>query len=357
MTNPGIPGEYGNFINPADGADSFRDAQSRADEPTSAELTVASDAKAVLHETLDNLGNFVCLDSQIVTDGAGRRRVRQEAAVTMNGTAYALRITKPAFDADTGDAPYIAMFPGFTEDPSNGPARNLHNAVSTLFPDSETVSVSSDGVSKHGSRIAPRDILNRDFDHLAGARLHILHQLADGREVVLNGLSMGSILVHRMVELNLDRSQPLIEHDRSVLHSPAIVQPDRIVRDMLLRFPFHITADIGKQWLKHPAMMAQAVYIPHFSATAYAQEMLQMRNGTPYAATDYVTGNSKVGLILPQNDPLAQIDRWSEMKRRHPDNVHMVVKPGEGHAMSINSREAARDIRSMTDYLGRLSVA
>lgn len=275
----------------------------------------------------------------------------------INGNRHALRITEPVPGTPADHQDVIDMLPGFTEDPSTGTARNLHNDVASENPFSKTVSISSDGVSKHDSPLNFRDILRRRFRDMAEDRLEITRELAGDRAVLLSCLSMGTVIGLDMIEANLEAPEAIINHKGTIFHSPAIVERRRIARDMALRFPPHIGLDSFKQTLRHPGSALKTLHVPHFPLCAYSSEIVNLLQGTSLQKLEGVVAETKLGVIAGDKDPLAQIDMWEDMMKIFPENVILRIKHGEGHGMSVNSKIAARDISEVATELGWLAAS
>lgn len=302
-----------------------------------------------LRESLDDLGNLQCIRTSEFKDGRGFSRVRHTAAMEINGIRYALRITDPALEYTNTTDGVAAMLPGFTEDPSWGTAKQYHNDIATEYPERQIVSISSDGYNKDGSPFTIKDI-GRGFNEMGEGRARLIGEVAGDKPTTVMGLSMGTVLARIAIKQNIENA--FFNHDVTVYHSPAIVPPERILQDMALRFPIHIYRDVIKEALHHPVAALKAIHIPNPEIVpAYICDVYNLLHGTPECDIDQIASQTKLGAIVGDQDPLGQLGMWERLVQRYPENVHLLVKKGHGHGVSLNSREAARDTRQVASIL------
>lgn len=309
-------------------------------------------AQARLLTGLDGLvpsENINYVKTRALRDGHGLRHISHVAALSIDGYRYAFRFTEPAMEYGGSEGEVVAMIPGFTENPFWGTARGLHNDVVTENPTTRTVSVCNDGYSKHGTAITLRNI-GRSFADMARGRAALLGSLGGDSPTMVAGTSKGSVLAILAAGHNLE--EPRFNHQLSVFHSPAVVPPNRILPDMVVRFPVHIVLDIIRESSQHPVAAAKALHLPSLRVLpAYACDVYNLLHGTPEQTVDTVAAETSVGIIAGDRDPLSQLAMWQRIAERHPDNVHILTKLGQGHGSSLNSREAAEDIQEVRNAL------
>ena len=261
------------------------------------------------------------------------------------------------------DAGMVVMLPGFTEDPAFGTAKALHEAVADEYPERDVVSICSDGYNQDGSPLKLHD-LGRTFEDMALARLNITSALSAGAPVLQNGVSKGTVLSHHVAQHNT--AMNLVSMEGLIYHSPAIVSPKNILKDMVVRFTFgHIALEPMREAL-HQESKVQGIrtvlksfHIPSLKdAPPYICDIINLLHGTPEHEVDELLKNGhQIGVIAGGIDPLAQLAMWDRLQEKHPDKLDINVKEGRGHGASMNAVEAAKDIRQSADkILGRSAV-
>lgn len=307
-------------------------------------------SQSQLADTVEDIGNLTCIKSRGIIDGNGFSRIRHSAVMFVAGYQYALRVTEPASRLVADTEGMVGMFPGFMQDHEYGGARSLHSNVATEYPGRRIVTVSSNGYNKNGSPLTWREI-GTSFNEMAMGRLLLMRQLSNEEETILGGLSKGTVLSHLMAELN--RENPIIDHTYSLNHSPAVVPPEKVMRDMALRFTGSICVDAAKEAVRHPREAWKALHIPSLRVLpAYVCDVYNLLHGTPEAGVHELARRGvKTGVVAGDKDPLAQLDMWGRVQAAYPDNIEILVRPGQGHALSMNAREAAQDIRTVHEKL------
>lgn len=302
-----------------------------------------------LAEKIDTFGDINCIKTYGVTDRYGNPRTRLRAAMFIGASKYAFRITQhsPDYAKSSG---MVVMLPGFTEDPAHGTAKALHTEVANEFPEKDVVSICSDGYNEDGSQLNVKE-MGRSFDEMALARLSLASSLAAGKPVLQNGLSKGTVLTHHMAQQNAELN--LIDSEGLIYHSPALVPPENIGRDMVLKFPPHIYADSVREAIHHPIAALRAIHLPSLRIVpAYLCDIYNLLHGTEESSIDeLLTNGARIGIVAGDKDPLAQLPMWRRQQAKHPGKVELLVKHGQGHGASVDALTAAREIRIVRNLL------
>lgn len=316
----------------------------------------SSESEAHTAKSVDKLGELTCLKTlENAHDPISRMpRIRQIARFAMIEGDFEMRITEPAVEKQT-DPALITMFPGFSESPNAAAAREFHDSIAEVFPGSKVMSVSTEGINDYCFSVIQGQSLHHSLDRMAHNRLSILQEFARDTPATVIGVSMGSKIAARMAIQNQERT--MVDIEQLGFRDPAIVTPDHIIKDMVLKFPSHISRDMAVMSFKHPLLTARCLTgnkIPGprrlaARALAMSANVIDLLQGTEFEEIDIVAGSYKIGVAGGNNDPLLQPGMWRDLERRHPDNIRLLVKPNTGHLSTIDAPQAAVDMRTVLD--------
>lgn len=335
---------------------------------------------------------------------------RQNWTVSINDRQHNVRVTKPAISYDTADdiesAGTIIHLPGLTEMTDAGSGWHLHNALARVFPDKEIVTIGTEGVNKHGERLSFKDAVSMDFEDMAEDRLALVEHFSNGNELTVAAISMGTILVAKMVELNLRREpEDRVDIDNLLFVSPAIFEPDE-AKTVLPEFLLHMTVngvltairhpeDVAKcanllpallvlptafepeiakkvagQLLPHKAVnhLLTAIKHPKDTADKCAKAVPGLRHDLAYALTGNVRNiiqgterdvlkriveNYPTGFIKGAKDPLTKSEKLRMLELSNRDNVTFFEVPGEGHALPLHAKLTALLMKAALEDLSQ----
>lgn len=295
-------------------------------------------------------------------------RLRRTMAIELGDDQHYVRITEPESQSPTQPLDSIVMFHGFTEMIDTGTGRNLHDALAPHFSDKRIISIATDGVGRYCQKLSGKKALGRTFSDMAVARHRLINAVSGDGTVSLVGVSMGSVIGLNV--LAFDSTLPAINtlnpdsvSDRKlpiaavVNHSHAQVPFDRILPDMIIRFPRHIARDGYRKHrtLEKPAdgIVAAMRGYPR-SLNAMTGNLLNLLRGTDYRDVAAAGSRYRTGYISGALDPLCQPLQLTRLAHQNPDTVRIHIKPGFGHAACLDAVSEAREIAEMHNILTAL---
>lgn len=150
----------------------------------------------------------------------------------------------------------VVTKPGWGEVIEDGIGWEFHKALAHYLPEAEIISHATSGVGRTSERIPLSKLWHHSLDQLAEQSFKLLSQLDTEVPIILVGTSMGSVITNKVLNLNIERDQP-IKIQGVVYYASALVDPQNIVKDMLRGFTPAIVSDIAKElFLKtHPKKM------------------------------------------------------------------------------------------------------
>ncbi len=268
--------------------------------------------------------------------------------IEIDGFGYGVRETSPLPEENSGVT--LVDFGGFSELIELGSAKNRHDSLATHLPSLRIVSVANDGMGTTGDRLTIENAFDHGVNEMALGRLKLLEALCSDGPVITEGVSMGSIIVWKMLDHDARHGHNLNAYP--VGYASALVPPGKTWLYMGTLFPPSMLLDIPRElvWMafrRGPSsirsLLPQAEKLCG-NSLPMAAHLISMAGGTALSeilrvSKDYGGGTS----ISGQLDPLAQFGLLSLVKQRYGD-FHIKRVAGRGHGMAADGQGAGRAI-------------
>ena len=350
------------------------------------------------HEDSSRFGGLVGLP-RLVTGGMRRAvsaldglaymnatdRERGEAGLEpVNGNGDLLTVTSQPDPelADSRRLPRILLaFPGLVEMGDASSARRIHIALARTFPEDIIKTVATDGVSKNGKLLGLSEGWNNTFDRMARDRLDLASGCAGDSEVAIVATSMSVNTQFSLAKLNIDEDRINLERLFSI--SGALVgcglNEERMqevydgmfgtdlseneIRDIVLGRFFKDLAPEALSTLKREPVgslgvlatgMAAYLLSPHKfprRALAVAGNLRSATHGTDLEIIENVASQHPIGVLAGGDDSLHLSSLYDAIAQVPGSNVQSIIRPGEGHFMSVKALDAAGYIQELDHRL------
>lgn len=296
---------------------------------------------------IPGLGQAECVDSRFL-ECDGMLRERQAWSINNDKYVGVVRVTEPTPDTSEAESPEVIFHvPGFTELVDAGTAKDLHDEIAKSFPHHRVVSIGTDGVSRYGATMDTVTALSRDFDEMAEARLDLIRHFSDGRLSILAGVSMGTVLSVISAGKNLLRQpEDQANIDQLVFISTAILDQDSAPKVMLGSFVGHMILSTPGKAVRHPRQTLNLLHslrrYKREHVAALAGNVRNLIKGIDDELIDGVIDCYHSTVISGSRDPLVQLKQWLKRHSDAPHTLTLDIREGEGHALTLNSKEAAQ---------------
>lgn len=318
-------------------------------------------AAQAIAESTKYVGELVGIQTDIIeaTEAIPIDRVQRIATIrhSITGHNHQVLHTEP-HDPSRKIATASVYIPGITQSPTSGNGNLSYTAYADANPFGDNLAIHTDGVGEY-DKLGFWQALRRPFDGMAQSRLDIIKAVCGEASVGVNAQSMGTAIVVKMANLNLDAPQDRQIHiDNVVLVSPAIVTPDQVLKVMGREFPaYAIAAEMGEAEVSRLRAAAFVLSRMYDLRTPYVGNARELLHGTEKSDFMKVAANNRLG-IIHGDEPLAQTHLYDEAKASYPDNVHVLHKAGRAHSVDTPeyAREIAEDARDLR-CLGRFVTA
>jgi pimeloyl-ACP methyl ester carboxylesterase len=316
---------------------------------------------------VQGLGAISCYEHpRKIERGDNLPRLRRSLTADLDGIAYSMRITEAELKSGgiNNDVNTVVMLPGFTEMIDVATGCSLHKSVAAQFPDRRIISIGTDGVDAHSARIGWKEGWQKDFPAMAEARHRLIGAFAGGGTITIVGVSMGSVISNRLLAydtgLRTNRftrrrtgNHPL-EIDAAIFHSHALVAPNLVPTDMVLRFLPHIPVDVvrvgvGSESDGRSANLIRLIQSIPKAMPALMGNAKNILQGTSDEELFAVSSHYPTGFVSGRLDPLRQEARLRRLRDALPSMVSYKFVEGVGHAACLDAPTAAHDIAEMYD--------
>lgn len=300
-----------------------------------------------VEQTVAGLGEVKMVDAQVISG-------RQDGwfTIEMDGFTHAVRVTAPIQGQASGVS--VVHLPGFTEVIESGPGKAIHDRLAEVMPYVKVVSIASDGVGNLGEKLTLDNMWDHGLEGMAEERIKLIKALCGNGQVVLQGLSMGSVIANIIAELN-NRQQELSK--LNLLHfDTALVTPENVRAYMLGLFLPSMFSDVPREFVTMcrrygpvEAMKRLVIRPEHLSGNLLPSvvEGIDLKKGMEFNRIRRVVSAVGATTVSGQFDPLAQFGMWKHLKRSHNDGIHISTVKFRGHGMVADGAAAADKMHSV----------
>lgn len=322
-----------------------------------------------LHELdLNGEGHPIDFDSILPSDGLVRvigqhsliesrdsnhkdEEPREHHLVHLNvgGFRQTVWITQPAEGRSVQAT--IATKPGLGEIIEDGIGWKFHRELSHELPNARILSHATYGFGPHAENIKFHKLPKHNLGRMAVMGMELLDAIPNDAPLVLVGTSLGTVINNKILNANLQRPEPL-QIDLAVHHAPALVEPSRIIPDMVIGFPPSIVIDIIKEltFKSDPRRFGDNIRALWRSKPGLKDAFPTLRlipdllKGTPREEIENAVANYKTIVIEGTDDSVAEIKMWQDLVQKYPDNVDLHLLDRRGHGLAVKPKEKARKI-------------
>lgn len=299
-------------------------------------------------------------------------RTRTTEFMVIDEHPLLVRESEPHSEAvvDPDRIPTIWHSLGWTEFPDTGTGQMLHDELAEAFPGCYVTTAETLGVNKSGFPLSIKKALEVSPEKIVDAHWQIARSIAGRAPLVLVGESAGGGNVIRLAKRNLD-TQPEEKLKITEIHivSGCVVasnvdEIDRFRRygdkthcvKTLPQFFGHMGVDIPRTAIKKPKEAAQCMLSLgaavlrrplHMARTAPAilGNLINLLPGTDWKTINEVFSQHQVYIYVGSRDALREDKMYQKLMELYPDNVHVKVVPGEGHAMALGAVSVAQNLK------------
>jgi len=348
-------------------------ADNRSDLRNSAELEEITDSMSVVGY---DIGNPLDIESFLPSNGLVKvlgqhsliesrntnhedEELREHHLVHLNvaGFRQTVWVTQPAHGRSVQAT--VATKPGLGEIIEDGIGWEFHRELAHELPDARILSHATYGFGPHAEIIPFRRLAKHNLGRMAVMGIDLLDLIPNDVPLVLAGTSLGTVINNKILNANLQRLEP-IKIDLVVHHAPALVEPSRIIPDMIIGFPPAIALDIIKELtLKtDPSRFGDNLRALWGSKPGLKDILPTIRlipdmlKGTPREEIDNAVANYKTIVIEGTDDSVAEIKMWDELVQKYPDNLKLHLLDRRGHGVTIKPKEKARKIAKVITSAG-----
>lgn len=284
-------------------------------------------------------------------------RVHRTYTIPLDGYRHSMEITDPI---DSQSAYTLFSYPGFTEHGKGGIRQKMHAHLAYTFPEATIISIDSNGIGTTGDRFDFSGRHDHGLEAMGQQRLDLARALCGHKPVFMQGTSMGTVISHRAAKANLVRPASERVNLRGLMWlSPALVDPSRVVKDMVISFPIGLGLDISKEvaYKTSPAALiglgrlARRHDFRPADLPAMAHQLLELLKGTPQADVEAVISQIPTVVVSGSRDSLTQTKMFRELQQQHPNTLTLELIKGRGHGLAMKPGPACRKLRAAARQL------
>ncbi len=284
------------------------------------------------------------------------------ARVALEGSHYqhAVTVGEPV---DKSTDLTVAVLFGYGEGIEAGIGEEFHHGLSDHLPGVRTVSIGTAGIGKVSEQLnfwSARHTAR--LDAMAKQRNMYLEAICGQRPLAMAAISMGTVITHKMVSLELDKPAPGLNVQRLLYYAPAIVPPERVWFDMGLRFPPHVFIDGLEEIFWRSKLHDIPTHLSHVMHSArdigdmpaMFWQGLDLLHGTPLSDIHRVAARYPMTVMPGTKDPLGELHMWQQLARRFPG---VSVKPvaHRGHGMAFDGYDGGAKVAKEIHRSGLVS--
>lgn len=323
--------------------------------------TVIDPYEFIPPEQVQGIGYITCIASRFVQAPHGVFRKQQLLLANTDYGPQLARITHPGLHdpaTDKGTDPdNVITLLGFSEMVEHGTGKRLHDELANQYPFSLVGSLATEGVSAFGPRLGFKEGWSKKFDEMAAARLLLIRALGGNGTTTLVPTSMSSVIVNHMAIQNMYAQEDGLTDSinlASIINvSHALMPRQTVVRDVG-KFLLHMPVSGAKKALQHRneaiGLMPVARALPR-SVPGMAGNVRNLLEGSDWSDVAVVASTYPMGFIIGELDPLRQLEHCIDLAEHLPDSVKVKICDDEGHALSLDGQNTAREVVDMQRML------
>lgn len=176
--------------------------------------------------------------------------------------------------------------------------------------------------------------------------------------LVLFGLSMGTIIHHHVQKRSLEENSlniaGVIDYD------PALVDPSRVIPDLIGRFTLHMIKGIGLETARHtrPCHILGTIAVLGRSRMrlrdlpTLARQAVAILPGTPIEEIEEMIRAHPTTVIAGEDDPAGQVPMWQELDAKQIPGFKLHQLKGRGHEIAVQPVPGARKVSKSIIEMG-----
>lgn len=306
--------------------------------------------RQALNEELRGVGKIALLYTRNLSDPSVEVGGRSHDFITaeVDGFKHRMWVTEPIFDAPSPLT--VIAKPGLGEVIEDGVAFTFHRELSQQLAGATIISHATHGVGDSADRIPFRELRHHGIHQMAEQGLKLIEAYRPNDRIVFVGISMGTVIGNHLLNLNLEKGSP-VNFEGVVNFAPAIVKPEDIPREMLLKFVPSMTLGLANQlflktrpqdFIKTMKDLARSKPSRH-DLGPFGRQIYDLVQGVPEERIDQNLEGYDVSVIGGTKDPVARIPMWLEKQEKFP-GLHVEPVEGRGHDIATAPIKAARKV-------------
>jgi hypothetical protein len=271
--------------------------------------------------------------------------------IELDGFAHAVHITEPLIDSEHPS--HIVHFPGFSEIIETGPGLRLHQTLAEEMPETRVISVGTDGIGAFGDKYAFEDRDAHGIEGMAEQRQKLLKALCGDERIIVQGLSMGSVIGSNMLDYDRKLGHELNAYP--LYFDTALVTPKLAKYVMGLVFPISMIIDTPRELEQmvqkygfQEALRSLKMPSEHLKGNAIpmAVQAVGLLKGTLFMQVERVADTYGTTTVSGVLDPLAQQNMWSSIKKNH-NTTHIQGVRLRGHGIAADGIAGGKKIAAV----------
>lgn len=254
----------------------------------------------------------------------------------------------------------VATKPGLGEIIEDGIGWDFHRELAHELPAARILSHATYGFGPTAERIPFHRLPGHNLGRLSLMGIDLLSVIPDDSPLVLAGTSLGTIINHGILRANLERPDPL-KVDLVVHHAPALVDPSRVIPDMVVGFPPNMAGSIfGELTLNSDPSRFKDNILALWRSKPGIRDILPtgrlildiLKGTRKEEVEEVVAGYDRTEVIEGRKDSIAEIEMWEELAQKYPQSLGLHLLNGHGHGVAIIPKQKAHKIAKVIKTSG-----
>lgn len=252
----------------------------------------------------------------------------------------------------------IVAKPGLGEVIHDGIGYQLHKGIAKRLPEARVLSIATHGIGKHGAELNLSDLVGHTIENMGDETYAFLRKYFPGDPLVLFGLSMGTVIHHHVQKRSIEDTPLNIAG--VVDYDPALVDPSRVVADLIGRFSLHMMKGIGIEVVRHtkPCHVLGTLAILGRSRMrlrdmpTLARQAVGLLLGTPVEEIEEMLRTYQTTVIVGEDDPAGQVPMWLDLEAKNIPGFTLHRLKGRGHEIAVQPIDGARKVSKTIVEMG-----
>lgn len=248
----------------------------------------------------------------------------------------------------------IVTKPGLSEIIEDGIGWQFHKELANRNPYAKVLTHATEGFGPSARHCSIMDLSKQGLDSMAEHGRELLHTYFPDERLAFVATSMGTVIVHKLATADRTGStSDKLNIEAIVNYAPALVVRERIIRDMICKFPGLMILDgVAEVAARtHPMRFLELGEILMKSKPSWrdippmVRQIVDLLKGVTEDDIYENTSRYTTATITGERDPVGQVTMWKSL----PVSLHVIKK--RGHAIAVKPREGAIKTTAVFDEL------